>query len=120
VSSEQVKSPTPRNLQRPLAAGALQAIIIIDRLLDHSEAEPLPKGWSTVFANTQLSDLYRSLFAESGVAWPLSILPEEQEQSFAGVQRITPAAKSVVPYNGQLLIEENRLPAGPPIPNCSS
>src|SRR5439155_21297397 len=94
--------------------GGLQAIIIIDRLLDHGDAEQLPKGWSTVFANTQLSDLYRALFNEAGISWPLSILPEEQEKSFASVQRLTPTPRSVVPYNGQLLIEEQLLPAAPP------
>ncbi|HEV8379720.1 MAG TPA: sugar transferase [Tepidisphaeraceae bacterium] len=113
MSTEQVKVPLTHNVNRPLVASAEQAIVIIDRLLDHGESEPLPKGWSTVFANTSLTDLYRALFAEAGVAWPLSIVPEEQESAFAG-NRIASSSKSVVPYNGQLRIEENLLPVAPP------
>jgi lipopolysaccharide/colanic/teichoic acid biosynthesis glycosyltransferase len=114
VSSEQVKVPRSQNIDRPLAVGGQQAIIIIDRLLDHGAVEPLPKGWTTVFANTQLADLYRALFAEAGVAWPLSILPEEQETSFANVHRLASSSpSSLVPYNGELRIDERSLPAAP-------
>ena len=110
MSSERVKVPSTQNLDRPLIATGEQAIIVIDRLLDHGAAEPLPNGWSTVFANTTLADLYRQLFAEAGVAWQLSVVPEEVESAFAGNRVAGAASSSVVPYNGQLRIEENLLP----------
>jgi len=75
VNSQQVKVPVTANTDRPLLRAGEAAIVVIDRLLDHGKSEALPKGWSTVFANTPLADLYRQLFAEAGMAWSLSIVP---------------------------------------------
>ena len=75
MSIEQVKVSLTQNTGRPLLATGPQAIIVIDRLLESGQAEPLPQGWSTFFANTPLGELYRQLFAEADVAWPLSIVP---------------------------------------------
>jgi lipopolysaccharide/colanic/teichoic acid biosynthesis glycosyltransferase/NDP-sugar pyrophosphorylase family protein len=113
MSSEQVKVPLTHNPNRPTVACGQQAIIIIDRLLEHGASEPLPQGWSTVFANTALADLYRQLFSEAGVAWPLSIVPEEVETAFSGNRIAAPASKSVVPYNGQLRIDDGMLAVPP-------
>jgi len=114
VNQQQVKAPLTANSERPLTATGQQAIVVIDRLLDHGENEPLPKGWTTVFANTPLADLYHSLFAEAGVAWSLSIIPQEQEGALGGNLPAVSSGKSVVPYNGQLKIEENVLPMASP------
>jgi lipopolysaccharide/colanic/teichoic acid biosynthesis glycosyltransferase/carbonic anhydrase/acetyltransferase-like protein (isoleucine patch superfamily) len=114
MSSEQVKVPPTQNVDRPQVGAAQQAIVVIDRLLESGQSEPLPQGWSTVFANTSLTDLYRQLFAEAGVAWPLSIIPEEHETAFAGIRTAASSPKSISPYNGQLRIEENLLPVAPP------
>src|SRR5258706_3459559 len=113
VNQQQVKAPLS-NSDRPLVATGQQAIVVIDRLMDHGANEPLPKGWSTVFANTPLADLYRSLFAEAGVAWSLSIIPQEQESALGDNLIAASRGKSVVPYNGQLRIGEKLLPAAPP------
>ena len=114
MSIEQVKVSLTQNTGRPLLATGPQAIIVIDRLLESGQAEPLPQGWSTFFANTPLSELYRQLFAEAGVAWPFSMVPQEIETAFVGKPIAATAPKSVVPYNGQLRIEEKLLPAAPP------
>jgi lipopolysaccharide/colanic/teichoic acid biosynthesis glycosyltransferase len=114
VNSEQVKVPLTQNVDRPLIATGQQAIVIIDRLLDHGAPETLPAGWSTVFGNTSLADLYRSLFAEAGVAWSLSVVPEEQETAFAANRIIVSTPQSIVAYNGQLKIDEKLLPIAPP------
>ena len=114
MSREQVKVPSTHNLDRPLSRAGEQAIIVIDRLLDHGSSEPLPQGWSTIFANTSLIDLYRQLFSEAGMAWPLSIVPEEVESAFSANGMAATASRTVVPYNGQLRIEDSLLPAPSP------
>ena len=72
MNSEQVKVPVTQNIDRPLVRAGEAAILVIDRLLDHGQNEALPKGWSTVFANTPLADLYRQLFAEAGMGRKLA------------------------------------------------
>src|SRR5687767_10134931 len=89
-----------------------QAIVVLDRLLSRRNAdapESLPTGWDWVFANTPVPRLYEELFAEAGLAWSATILPEEQSATFADVAAKIVPRTSLVSYNGKLKIPSESL-----------
>ena len=89
-----------------------QAIVVVDRLLSRRNAdapESLPIGWDWVFANTPVPRLFEELFAEVGLAWSATILPEEQSATFADVAAKIVPRTSLVSYNGKLKIPSESL-----------